>query len=245
MLSATKPTGISKTLIKCKACNTQPIWANVCMKCLSLLCEKCGRMVLCPICNVLDKSKSLLPTENEILGPLTNECSYGCGLIDRTFVLRFHFHECSLNPINIHTTIHLLFHEHMVKKVQNNKGWKCDIIKSRGFCNSGMNEFYQSKTVSSWRCDQCDYDICENCMIELYAWDLRAKQGSYMRDLLVKPRIHKHFLIKSERKTGWVCDGGCKKHNKSSRYRCIKGCDYDLCEECLEEVIEPNYLLED
>lgn len=55
--------------------------------------------------------------------------------------------------------------------------------------------------------------------------------------------IHKHTLSVSTSKTTWMCDGGtagCLGSNSEVRYRCEEGCDYDLCEICLE-----NTLLED
>eukprot|EP00045_Choanoeca_perplexa_P018473 m.292787 g.292787 ORF g.292787 m.292787 type:complete len:4258 (-) comp17829_c0_seq1:6294-19067(-) len=52
---------------------------------------------------------------------------------------------------------------------------------------------------------------------------------------------HQHPLVKCQRESGWNCDGSCG-HRSSrgparSRYRCRDGCDYDLCGQCMAEVL--------
>eukprot|EP00961_Rhodomonas_salina_P103001 1385131-Rhodomonas_salina.1 len=48
--------------------------------------------------------------------------------------------------------------------------------------------------------------------------------------------IHPHALEFTSRQSLWQCDG-CRKSSEK-RYRCPKGCDFDLCDSCWETL--PN-----
>mmetsp|Transcript_20713 Transcript_20713/g.51814 ORF Transcript_20713/g.51814 Transcript_20713/m.51814 type:complete len:397 (+) Transcript_20713:1185-2375(+) len=42
-------------------------------------------------------------------------------------------------------------------------GWSCDGRAFRGGCKSGITGRNQSYGVNRWRCEICDYDLCEQC----------------------------------------------------------------------------------
>ena len=80
---------------------------------------------------------------------------------------------------------------------------------------------------------------------KLYKWHEaeRLKQaGSVLHPL------HPHALAPNARNNGWCCDGrtrtgGCRRgitgFNQTTnvpRHRCTAGCDYDLCDKCLEDI---------
>ena len=60
-----------------------------------------------------------------------------------------------------------------------------------------------------------------------------------------RTKIHPHILKRNYVQNGWGCDGqkeqggcrkGCTGFNQTAgwaRFRCISGCDYDLCDQCL------------
>eukprot|EP01029_Cantina_marsupialis_P018337 TRINITY_DN4205_c0_g1_i1.p1 TRINITY_DN4205_c0_g1~~TRINITY_DN4205_c0_g1_i1.p1 ORF type:complete len:1061 (-),score=350.29 TRINITY_DN4205_c0_g1_i1:134-3316(-) len=51
---------------------------------------------------------------------------------------------------------------------------------------------------------------------------------------------HDHILQKNDKSSGWNCDI-CSKHNPNGgRWRCTKGCDYDLCVECWTGYFTPK-----
>merc|ERR1712118_422308 len=53
------------------------------------------------------------------------------------------------------------------------------------------------------------------------------------------PAKHEHPLEKSDRATGWGCDGcGCSGEGKE-RWRCTQGCDFDFCGDCYAKVMAP------
>jgi len=44
-----------------------------------------------------------------------------------------------------------------------NNGWACDARKAPGGCRAGITGFFQSDGLGRYRCDTCDYDLCEKC----------------------------------------------------------------------------------
>lgn len=56
--------------------------------------------------------------------------------------------------------------------------------------------------------------------------------------------LHQHALAKQENDNGWGCDGhavpgtGCGRGMGQTagvtRYRCVSGCDFDLCGDCIK-----------
>ena len=46
------------------------------------------------------------------------------------------------------------------------------------------------------------------------------------------PSAHEHPLEKSDRSSGWGCDGCGQSGQGKERYRCTQGCDFDFCGDC-------------
>lgn len=42
-------------------------------------------------------------------------------------------------------------------------GWKCDGLPSSSGCKAGTTDFYQCDHLKRFRCEQCNYDVCEVC----------------------------------------------------------------------------------
>lgn len=113
---------------------------------------------------------------------------------------------------------------------QSRPGWHCD-GENEGGCKSIARGFESTKTLNRFRCEQCDYDLCERCY----------------ETPLAKPcdRGHAMTLLGLARDNGWGCDGrsqpgGCKRgitgfrQTKGiHRFRC-EACDFDLCDLCYE-----------
>ena len=145
-------------------------------------------------------------------------------------------------------------HEHPLKYLDttmDNK-WICDAAQLNGGCLSGSNENNKSKNFKRFRCMQCDYDLCEKCLIKYYddkfviKNDNSSNRNLYLFKKAYYSQAHEHpliFLDKSE-ENGWACDGknlinkcfsGITDFNQSKgipRFRCQK-CDFDLCENCM------------
>ena len=125
------------------------------------------------------------------------------------------------------------------KKKENN--WVCDGRKLNQRCFSGITDFGQAKNISRFRCEICDFDLCENCMNHY------KKQYYYKIYNFYKIPVHKHSLkyLEKTRDNGWACDGrklneGCLsgttgfyQTNGFERFRC-ENCDFDLCKNCMD-----------
>lgn len=66
--------------------------------------------------------------------------------------MKLWFHDCELtaNPPN------------------KSGNWNCDANREDNFnkeCQSGLRDFYQSKHLQSYKCMDCDFDVCLKCML--------------------------------------------------------------------------------
>jgi len=43
-------------------------------------------------------------------------------------------------------------------------GWDCNRRHDYGGCRSGIHSFGQTRGMNRYRCDRCDYDVCERCV---------------------------------------------------------------------------------
>ena len=161
---------------------------------------------------------------------------------------------------NIHLNFELYkyykaaIHEHPLKYLDTTMDakWICDASDLQCGCLSGSNNINLSKNFKRFRCMQCNYDLCEKCMIKYYDDKAIIKNdNSNNRNLYLfkKPYYslaHEHpliFLDKSS-ENGWACDGrnlikkcfsGITDFNQTKgipRFRC-EICDFDLCENCM------------
>lgn len=126
-------------------------------------------------------------------------------------------------------------------------GWRCNGRDLNEKCFSGITDFNQSKNVARFRCEKCDFDLCENCMNHY-------KQNIvYVLNQFYKTTVHPHplkFLDKTK-DNGWFCDGRKLKEKCLSRindfqqtkgferFRCDK-CDFDLCRNCMDFYFQKN-----
>ena len=90
--------------------------------------------------------------------------------------------------------------------------WFCNVCRRNYICGA----------INRYRCNQCDFDVCQNCLL--------------MTDTLYLPRFHLHNLYDStNRGTKWFCNICRKSYNAYDikRYRCNQ-CDFDVCFNCLK-----------
>ena len=52
--------------------------------------------------------------------------------------------------------------------------------------------------------------------------------------------LHAHQLQLSSRDASWRCDG-CRAPARGARYRCVSGCDFDLCDSCKSARAAPTW----
>jgi len=145
-------------------------------------------------------------------------------------------------------------HNHPLKYLDTtmDNSWRCNANYLPGGCLSGSNNINKSKNFKRFRCMQCDYDLCEKCMLKYYddkciiKNDNSNNRNLYLFKKNYYSQAHPHpmiFLDKSE-ENGWACDGrnfinkcfsGITDYNQTRgipRFRCAK-CDFDLCENCM------------
>ena len=120
-------------------------------------------------------------------------------------------------------------------------GWTCNGKDLIDKCFSGITDFNQTEGIPRFRCQDCDYNLCEKCM--------NHSRLIYGINKLYQTSVHSHplkCLGKSEINSWpWLCDGrncseGCfsgitKSYQTKGveRFRC-KECDFDLCRNCMD-----------
>ena len=153
-------------------------------------------------------------------------------------------------------------HIHPLKylDIKMDNGWYCDAKNLIGGCVSGLNEFNISKNFKRFRCMQCDYDLCEKCMIKFYdnKWIIKNINSNnrylYLFKKTYYSTVHEHPLVFLDKsfENGWECDGrsltgkclsgitGFNQTHGIPRFRCEK-CDFDLCENCMNFHKKKNF----
>ena len=137
---------------------------------------------------------------------------------------------------------HSTLHQHsLLMKGKTNTGWNCDGKNSPKGCRSGITNFGQTANLNDFRCDQCNFDLCENCMVSTLKPsnqlqpDFVFEKGEYYY-----ATVHQHPLLDRGKVGGWSCDGskspgGCRSGSGVSGlndFRCSQ-CNFDLCEVCM------------
>lgn len=120
-------------------------------------------------------------------------------------------------------------------------GWACNGKDLINGCFSGITGFNQSEGIPRFRCEKCDFDLCENCMNHY------KKKIYYEINHSYKTAAHPHGLTYLGKSIdgSWLCDGKKSKEGCFSgltdfhqtkgveRFRCAK-CDFDLCKNCMD-----------
>jgi len=156
-------------------------------------------------------------------------------------------------------TYNVRCHDHLLVQSRVDNGWRCDGIMNGG-CKSGITNYNQSRGMNRYRCDLCDFDLCDQCLNfhiikvqenpfskNLPLFKLPKTQESINNNMNEEVKyihkLHQHPLVYNNTDNGWRCDGikfgGCKRgitdFNQTQgvpRYRCTQ-CDFDLCDQCL------------
>eukprot|EP01126_Amoeba_proteus_P062028 TRINITY_DN8381_c0_g1_i14.p1 TRINITY_DN8381_c0_g1~~TRINITY_DN8381_c0_g1_i14.p1 ORF type:complete len:761 (-),score=90.56 TRINITY_DN8381_c0_g1_i14:158-2440(-) len=159
------------------------------------------------------------------------ECKQG----NETGVPRFRCDACDFDLCDkcVKSVLHPC-HSHPLKRNRNDNGWACDGRNLTGGCKRGITGFNQTKGVPRFRCEQCDYDMCDKCI------------GTFHHP------SHPHPLTKNPVDYGWACEGrkplgGCLRGITGDiqtagipRYSC-SSCNFDLCDKCIESVVHPSH----
>jgi len=72
--------------------------------------------------------------------------------------------------------------------------------------------------------------------------EAQARQDDLETKGVLHPLHKDHPMSKVDRADAWNCDGCHKPRTTQTRYRCARGCDFDLCEDCwIKEIRIPDY----
>ena len=119
-----------------------------------------------------------------------------------------------------------VYHNHyLYNNVSKDYRWICDICENK----------FEVKSKGRYRCEPCDFDICEKCRL--------LEESGYRLNKIFLSRSHEH-LLKDEtlKQSNWICDVCDKRYEMKTviRFRCEK-CDFDICNFCkIKEIRNPN-----
>lgn len=92
---------------------------------------------------------------------MKNFC-YSCEECDFDFCLK-----CApIENLSLKPTIH----EHPLKLRLRDDGWRCDARNFESFCLSGFNDYYKTDGVPRYRCNTCNYDLCEKDIFKYFEY---------------------------------------------------------------------------
>ncbi|KAH3766627.1 hypothetical protein Pelo_1470 [Pelomyxa schiedti] len=119
--------------------------------------------------------------------------------------------------------------------------WRCDGERQPGGCRRGVNTTNYI-TTQRWRCDACDFDLCD---LDAASFRVPAPWAGSGAEATASVRvyIHQHPLYSTRTEGEWICDarsepGSClrgivgmggKSCRGVSRWQC-RECDFDLCD---------------
>eukprot|EP00833_Pecoramyces_ruminatium_P003638 jgi/Orpsp1_1/1177670/evm.model.c7180000062374.2 len=143
----------------------------------------------------------------------------------------------------LHLEYYSTVHEHPLVFLDktNDNCWLCDGRKMENGCFSGTNDFTRTKGIPRFRCEKCNFDICENC------FNAYKNKINYQLNHSYEVSCHEHPLVflGKTKNNGWGCNGrflvrGCfsgtngfKQTRDIPRFRCER-CDFDLCKNCVD-----------
>lgn len=126
-------------------------------------------------------------------------------------------------------------HKHPLCLSLDNVPWRCDGANFQGGCVRGGTSHVRTREWNKFRCEACNFDLCEGC-VERFAQTERR----------FKVRCHPHQLKRSYVSNGWACDGrsmvggcvsGCTDFGQldgRKRFRC-DDCNFDMCGPCARQ----------
>lgn len=60
----------------------------------------------------------------------------------------------------------IIIHEHPLEFIgYKRNGWNCDGRNANDKCQTGITDSDQTSNTFAFRCDDCDYFLCEQCII--------------------------------------------------------------------------------
>ena len=118
-----------------------------------------------------------------------------------------------------------------------NNGWACDGRSQPGGCVRGCTGFRQSAGWGRFRCNSCDFDLCDRCY---------ARSAAASASVFTPPKcggkgctmvVSTYAGSKGGYTTGYICNGcrgrSATGHRGGSRERWFcQSCNYDLCFHC-------------
>ena len=57
-------------------------------------------------------------------------------------------------------------HDHILKFVHKDNGWSCDGRNFEKKCLRGITGFFKTNGIMRFRCEECDFDLCDKCLID-------------------------------------------------------------------------------
>jgi hypothetical protein len=184
------------------------------------------------------------------------------GKIKDYYVHLNNFHKKSISNTSTKFELYKYYqasiHNHTLKYLDTtmDNGWTCDGQKINGGCLLGLDNINKSKNIKRFRCEQCDYDLCEKCMMKYYDDKCKIKNDNsnnrsfYLFGNKYYSKVHPHPLIFLDKShdNGWSCDikqcfSGAADDFLSyglPRFRCAE-CDFDLCENCMNYYRKKNF----
>ena len=127
------------------------------------------------------------------------------------------------------------YHHHILEHIYRDRFWSCNGRNlGKGCAFTGFKSSKDSLGLKRFRCNICDFDLCEPCMDQYNA----IPQNNY------EVKRHPHKISRIWDNIHWVCngitvDGKCKSNTQgiimtadSKKYGC-QGCNFYLCELCM------------
>ena len=109
------------------------------------------------------------------------------------------------------------YHQHPLSNANNRPtNWFCNICRVN----------YINGSINRYRCNLCDFDLCENCKLQVSSFFF--------------PKLHQHNLYDStSRKTDWFCNNCRRDYSRGEvgRFRCHT-CNFDVCSRCISYLIK-------
>lgn len=100
-------------------------------------------------------------------------------------------------------------------------------IKSKGYyINCSLCEIQYSKP--SWHCDQCDYNVCEECSD---GFDIKSPQLECMNSHVLLWRSDVSMYYQQNRREHYAVCNICQISKDEDHWHC-RECCYDICQEC-------------